>query len=69
MHMANIPRFHERTKHIGIRYHYVRTAIYNRLIQLFYIPTTENLADLLTKSLSHELHQRHSNQLGLRYFR
>ena len=63
MHMANIPRFHERPKHIGIRYHYVRTAIDNHLIQLFYIPNTQNPANLLTKSLSHELHQRHSNQL------
>ena len=68
IYMSNIPRFHERTKHIGIRYHYVRTAIEQNLIHLFYIPTTENPADLLTKSLSRELHKRHTNRLGLRYF-
>jgi len=67
IYMAKIPGFHERTKHIGIRYHYVRTAIENSLINLSYIPTTENLnpADILTKALSQELHQRHVSQLGL----
>ena len=64
--MAKVPRFHERTKHIGIRYHYVRTAIENSLISLSYIPTTENPADLLTKPLPRDLHERHVSQLGLR---
>ena len=67
IHMAKIPRFHERTKHIGIRYHYVRTAIEDGLISLSYIPTTENPADILTKALPRTLHERHVNHLGLRY--
>ena len=67
IHLAKVPRFHERTKHIGIRYHYVRTAIEAGYINLSYIPTTDNPADILTKALPRTLHERHVSQLGLRH--
>ena len=66
--MAKIPRFHERTKHISIRYHYVHFAIDNQLITLDYIPTADNPADILTQALSRDIHDRHISNLGLRYF-
>lgn len=66
--MAKVPRFHERTKHIRIRYHYVPFAIANQLITLDSIPTADNPADILTKAFSRDIHDRHISNLGLRYF-
>jgi hypothetical protein len=42
--------YHQRTKHIDIRHHYIRDHIVNEDIQLKYIPTTKQIADILTKS-------------------
>ena len=41
----------QRTKHIDIKYHFIREAIVDGIIKLQYIPTAEQLADLLTKIL------------------
>ena len=68
IHMAKVPRFHQRTKHIRIRYHYVRSAIESNIITLDSIPTTANPADILTKALSRNLHESHLLRLGLHYF-
>jgi len=40
-----------RTKHIDIKYHYIRKAIQDGLIVLRYCPTNEMIADLFTKGL------------------
>ena len=50
--IARNPVAHARTKHIDIRFHYVREALQNGEIDVHYCPTSEMLADLLTKSLS-----------------
>ena len=50
--IARNPVAHGRTKHIDIRYHYVREAVQQRVVDLCYCPTSEMLADLLTKPLS-----------------
>ena len=49
--LANDPEFHTRTKHIDIRYHYIREAIVNNSITVVHVPTEENIADVLTKGL------------------
>ena len=41
-----------RTKHIALRYHWIREQIVNDTFKLFYVPSNENLADLFTKILS-----------------
>ena len=58
-------RFHGRTKHIEIRYHFVREAHQNGAIRLTYLPTAAMTADILTKSLPKETHQQHVYGLGL----
>ena len=50
--IARNPVSHARTKHIDIRYHYVREALQEDTIDLCYCPTEEMVADLLTKPLS-----------------
>ena len=49
--MAKNPVAHARTKHIDIRYHFVREAIQDKEIVVKYIPTHEMIADILTKAL------------------
>ena len=49
--IAKNPVSHARTKHIDIRYHYVREAVQDSMVNLTYCPTEEMTADLLTKPL------------------
>lgn len=54
-----------RSKHIDVRFHIIRDAAANGLIRLEYLRTSDMTADILTKSLSKELHLRHVKGLGL----
>jgi hypothetical protein len=45
------PVFHDRTKHIDVRYHYIRECIEAGKISVDYVSTGEQLADILTKPL------------------
>ena len=44
--------YHSRSKHIDIRWHYIRELIQQKTIHTMHIPGTENGADFLTKALS-----------------
>ena len=46
------PEFHKRSKHIDIQYHFIRKAISDETIRVVYIPTKDQLADLLTKNVN-----------------
>ena len=52
--IAESPQYHSKTKHIDIKYHYVREKVLDNTIILTYCPTNEMLADMLTKALSKE---------------
>ena len=52
--IASNPVIHSRTKHIDVRYHYIRETIESKAIKVQYCPTEEMVADLLTKPLSKE---------------
>lgn len=41
-----------RTKHIDVRYHFIRDAIKDKVISVVYCPTAEMIADFLTKPLT-----------------
>jgi hypothetical protein len=42
---------HSRTKHIDIRHHVIRDLVESRVVSLSFIPTDNQLADILTKPL------------------
>jgi hypothetical protein len=50
--LSENPVHHQRTKHIDIRYHFVRERVESNEVKLVYVPTEDQLADLLTKPLS-----------------
>ena len=54
-----------RTKHVDIRYHFVRDYISQGLFTISHISSAENLADLLTKILSQEVQTKLSQHLLL----
>ena len=64
---AQNPVFHRRTKHIHIRYHYVREAVSDNTIKLVYCPTSEMTADLLTKTIPKDQYEYLREKLGLRF--
>ena len=43
--------FHDRSKHIEIIYHFIRDYVQRGFVDLHYISTDEQVADILTKSL------------------
>jgi transposase InsO family protein len=50
--IAKNPEFHKRTKHIGVKYHAIRERFIQNLIEVKYVKTDENLADVFTKPLA-----------------
>ena len=49
--LSKNPKNHPRTKHIDVKYHYTRSLVENNVMKVEYIPTSEMLADALTKAL------------------
>ncbi|MDV3146737.1 MAG: Ty1/Copia family ribonuclease HI, partial [Sweet potato little leaf phytoplasma] len=50
--LSKNPLYHDRSKHIDIRFHYLREKVLANEISLEKIPSSENPADMLTKSLT-----------------
>jgi len=50
--LARNPVHHKRSKHIDIKYHFVRSEVQSGFLKLEYIPTERNVADVFTKALS-----------------
>ena len=59
------PEYHARTKHIDIRYHFIRQHVDEGSIELIYCPTHENTADIFTKPLPRPQFEKHVLGLGL----
>ena len=59
------PHLHERSKHIDIQYHYIRDLEEKGRINVSYIPTTDMVADGLTKPLGRMAFGRFRELLGI----
>jgi len=60
------PGYRARTRHIGRKYHHVREVVNERKWAVVdYCPTEEMVADIMTKALPKEKHQKFTKALGL----
>lgn len=59
-------QFHARTKHIDVRFHFLRWMCENGTIKLIYCPTGDMIADALTKPLPSFKVKHFAHELGLR---
>ena len=64
--LAKDNKFHSQTKHIDLRYHFICEAVEDDKIRVRYIPTDENISDVLTKALAKPKFQCFVEMLGLR---
>jgi hypothetical protein len=65
IHIAKNSKFHSKTKHIQIKYHFIRSILENGHLKLEKIHTSHNLADMLTKGLTREELNSVSVSVGL----
>nr|GEV71793.1 retrovirus-related Pol polyprotein from transposon TNT 1-94 [Tanacetum cinerariifolium] len=59
---------HSRSKHIDIRYHFIKEHVENGVIKLYFVNTEYQLADIFTKALGRERIEFLINKLGMRSF-
>ena len=50
--MLENPVFHDKSKHIEIKYHYIKDTVQRGAVKLQYVATDEQIADVLTKPLA-----------------
>jgi hypothetical protein len=56
---------HSKTKHIEVRYHFLRDNIEKGNITLIHVPTHDQLADIFTKPLDQATFTRLQGELGV----
>ncbi|GJT74223.1 hypothetical protein Tco_1040948 [Tanacetum coccineum] len=59
---------HSRSKHIDIRFYFIKEHVENGVIELYFVNTEYQLADIFTKSLGRERIEFLINKLGMRSF-
>nr|GEU37665.1 reverse transcriptase domain-containing protein [Tanacetum cinerariifolium] len=59
---------HSRSKHIDIRYHFIKEQVENGVIELYFVNTEYQLANLFTKALGRDRIEFLVNKLGMRIF-
>ena len=57
------PRFHNRTNHIDVSFHYIREQVNLKTVSMKYCPTNLMLADIMTKGLSRNAFETFRNNL------
>ena len=58
IHLSKNSSFHSRSKHIDVRYHWIRDVLNDKLLQLEKVHTDANTSDMLTKALTKDKHEK-----------
>ncbi|GJR30941.1 retrovirus-related pol polyprotein from transposon TNT 1-94 [Tanacetum coccineum] len=59
------PVEHSHTKHIDVRYHFIKEQVERGIVELFFVETECQLADLFTKALSEDRFKYLARRLGM----
>ncbi|GKE93415.1 retrotransposon protein, putative, unclassified [Tanacetum coccineum] len=59
---------HSRSKHIDIRFHFIKGQVENGVVELYFVNTEYQLADIFTKALCRERIEFLINKVGMRSF-
>ena len=65
MKLSENPVFHDNSKHIEIKYHYIRDMVQRIAMKLQYVATDEKIADVLTKPLARVKFEYFKEKLGV----
>ncbi|GJY29588.1 retrovirus-related pol polyprotein from transposon TNT 1-94 [Tanacetum coccineum] len=60
------PVQHSRTKHINVHYHFIKEQVEHGIVELYFVRTEYQLADMFTKALSQERFEYLVRRLGMR---
>ena len=60
------PKYHSKTKHIDIKYNFVKDMVAHKKVNMKYITTREMVADPLTKLIPRDIFIKHVKSQGLR---
>lgn len=66
--IASNPVTEKRSKHIDIRYHYIREVVDKGFVKIYFVDGDKNPADLFTKNLGRLKFERFRAQLGLEIY-
>jgi hypothetical protein len=60
---------HKGTKHIAVKYFYIRELLKDKVMELKYCPTKHNTADIMTKPLARSLFEQHREEMGMSFLK
>jgi hypothetical protein len=63
--LSENPVFHDKSKHIKIKYHYIRDMVQRKTVHVQYLSTHEQIADIFTKPLARTKFEYFCERLGL----
>ena len=65
MKLSENPVFHDKSKHIEIKYHYIRDMVQKKAVNLQYVAIEEQIADVLKKPLARLKFEYFREKLGV----
>ena len=63
--LSKNPVMHTKTKHIAIKYHYLRDLVQDKEVKMEYVNMKEQIANIFTKSLLKDAHEYLRGKLGV----
>ena len=63
--LSENPMFHDKYKHIEIKYHYIRYMVKRGVVKLYYITTEKQIDGVLTKPQSRTKYAYFRDKLGV----
>jgi hypothetical protein len=59
------PAEHKMMKHVDVRHKWIQEKVEEKEFEVDYVPTKDQVADILTKALARQLFERHRLNLGV----